>query len=722
MEREADGVVVGAGIGGGALRRGRHRQAAQRHVTRHVAARAAGYAVALDVGGTFTDVALVHEASGRLWVTKTPTTPDDPARGFIAGIDKALRLASADAAALRHVLHGTTTATNAILEGKGAATGLLATAGFRDVLEIGRHDIPRRANMFAWVKPARPVPPELIFEIGGRVTVEGEEIEPLDAGAVRAAARRLREAGVDSIAVCFLHSYANPAHERRTAVLLREEHPGCAVSLSSEVLPVFREFERSMGTVLNAYVQPLVGRYVARLVEQLRPRGITAPLSIMKSNGGVIGADVVRTQAIHTALSGPAAGVIGVRRVGEAAGFADLISVDVGGTSADVCLVRGGEAEVTVEGRIGAWPLHVPMIDIHTIGAGGGSIARVTDDGALTVGPESAGAKPGPVCYGAGGEEPTVTDAHLVLGRIPPHLLGGEIPLDAERARRAIDERVARPLGLPLAAAAQGILDIVNNNMVGALRLVSVERGYDPRDFVLVPFGGAGPLHGVDLAALLGMRTVVVPRHPGVLSTFGLLGTEVRNDYARTSLQKPPDYDLDAVAAVNAELESQASAWLAAEGVAPGARRLTRLADLRYRHQGFELTVPWPERDLGVAPLVARFHERHRQLYTYALADAPVEIVTLRVAAAGRVRRFTLPSLERRAAARTRPPRRRVHFAGAGWTACPCVDRERLGAGAVVAGPAIVEQLDTTTVVPPGHRATVDGVGNLVIRAGGRAR
>jgi len=317
-------------------------------VTRHVAARAAGYAVALDVGGTFTDVALVHEASGRLWVTKTPTTPDDPARGFIAGIDKALRLAGADAAALRHVLHGTTTATNAILEGKGAATGLLTTAGFRYVLEIGRHDIPRRANMFAWVKPARPVPPELIFEIGGRVTVEGEEIEPLDAGAVRAAARRLREAGVDSIAVCFLHSYANPAHERRTAVLLREEHPGCAVSLSSEVLPVFREFERSMGTVLNAYVQPLVGRYVARLVEQLRPRGITAPLSIMKSNGGVIGADVVRTQAIHTALSGPAAGVIGVRRVGEAAGFADLISVDVGGTSADVCLVRGGEAEVTV--------------------------------------------------------------------------------------------------------------------------------------------------------------------------------------------------------------------------------------------------------------------------------------------------------------------------------------------------------------------------------------
>jgi len=358
------------------------------------------------------------------------------------------------------------------------------------------------------------------------------------------------------------------------------------------------------------------------------------------------------------------------------------------------------------------------MIDIHTIGAGGGSIARVTEDGTLTVGPESAGAQPGPVCYGAGGEEPTVTDAHLVLGRIPSHLLGGEIPLDVERARRAIEEHVARPLGLPLAAAAQGILDIVNNNMVGALRLVSVERGYDPRDFVLVPFWGAGPLHGADLATLLGMRTVVVPRHPGVLSTFGLLGTEVRNDYARTSLQKPPDFDLGAVAAVYADLEGQARAWLAAEGVAPSARRLTRMADLRYRHQGFELTVPWPERDLGLDELLARFHARHRQLYTYALADAPVEIVTLRVSAAGRVRRFTVPSLPRRRMAATRPPRRRVHFPGVGWTACPCVDRERLGVGAVVTGPAIVEQLDTTTVVPPGHRARVDRVGNLVIQTG----
>ncbi len=679
--------------------------------------------IALDVGGTFTDVTLLDPATGRLWITKTPTTPDDPSEGFLVGVDKALRLAGADAARLAQVLHGTTTATNAILEGKGAPTGLLTTAGFRDVLEIGRHDIPRRANMFAWVKPRRPVPPELIEEVPERVSVDGETLVPLDEEAVRAAARRLRAAGVASVAICFLHAYASPAHERRAARLVREEHPDASVSLSSEVLPVFREYERALATALNAYVQPLVGRYVGRLEARLAARGITAPLGIMKSNGGVVGADVVRRQSVHTALSGPAAGVVGARLVARAAGFADVISVDVGGTSADVCLIRAGEAEVTAEGRIGAWPLHLPMVDIHTIGAGGGSIARVAEDGALTVGPESAGAAPGPACYGAGGEEPTVTDAHLVLGRIPPHLVGGEIRLDVERARQAIAERIARPLGLGLEAAASGILAIVNHAMVGAIRLVSVERGHDPRELALVPFGGAGPLHGGDLAALLGMRTVLVPKHPGVLSTFGLLGAEVRNDYARTSLQKPPDHDPAAMAAVYAELEAEAHAWLAAEGVPAPARRVGRLADLRYRHQGFEITVPWDERDLRVEPLLARFHARHRQLYTYALEGAPVEIVTLRVRAAGRVRRFGVPRLPpagRRT--RGRPDRRRVFFAGTGWVECPRLDRDGLAAGAVVAGPAVVEQLDATTVIPPGQRARVDAFGNLVIRLGPRAR
>jgi N-methylhydantoinase A len=676
-----------------------------------------GLAIALDVGGTFTDVTLAVPTSGAIWITKTPTTPHDPAEGFLTGVDKALRLAGARPESLTHVLHGTTTATNAILEAKGVRTGLLTTAGFRYVLEIGRHDIPRRANMFAWVKPARPVPPELIIEIPERVAVNGDVITPLDAAAVREAARRLRAAGVDALAVCFLHAYANPQHERQAQALVLEEHPACAVSLSSDVLPVFREYERTLATVLNAYVQPLVGRYMGTLEARLRAHGVAAPLSIMKSNGGVVAAEVVHRQAIHTALSGPAAGVIGARLVGAAAGFPDVISVDVGGTSADVCLIRGGEAQVTTEGSIGAWPLSVSMIDIHTIGAGGGSVARVADDGTLTVGPESAGAVPGPVCYAMGGEEPTVTDAHLVLGRVPLHLAGGEIQLDIERARRAIADRVAHPLGLSLEAAAVGILDIVDNAMVGAIRLVSIERGHDPRTCALVPFGGAGPLHGSALAALLGMRTVVVPRHPGVLSALGLLGSEVRNDYARTSLQVPPRYDQAAVAAIYDELEGDAHAWLAREGVPMTDRRLLRLADLRYRHQGFEVTVPWSERDLALAPLIARFHARHEALYTYALPEAPVEIVTLRVAATGKVRPFALPRppASRRARPGSRVERRPVYFPGRGWVACPCHAREALPLGAKLVGPAVVEQLDATTVILPGQRAAVDRHGNLII-------
>ena len=682
----------------------------------------ASLAIALDLGGTFTDVTLLDPATGRLWITKTPTTPHDPSEGFLAGVEKALRLASVTPGELGQVLHGTTTATNAILEAKGARTALLTTAGFRYVLEIGRHDIPRHANMFAWVKPARPVPPELIFEIPERVAVGGDVLEALDVATVREAARRLCTASVTSLAICFLHAYANPAHEQQARQLVHEEHPGAAVSLSSDVLPVFREYERTMATVLNAYVQPLVGRYVERLEQRLRSRGIAAPLRIMKSSGGVVAADVVRRQSIHTALSGPAAGVVGARLVGEAAGFRDVISVDVGGTSADICLIRDGEAQLTIEGRIGNWPLHVPMIDIHTIGAGGGSIARVTDDGALTVGPESAGAVPGPVCYGAGGDEPTVTDAHLVLGRIPAHLLGGEVRLDAEGARRAILERVARPLGLTLEAAASGILEIVNNNMVGAIRLVSVERGHDPREFALVPFGGAGPLHGVELAALLGMRTVVVPRNPGVLSALGLLGTEVRNDYARTSLQAPPRHDLGAVAAIYTDLEQQAARWLADEGIATPDWHVRRFADLRYRHQGFEVTVPWDDPELSVDEVIDRFHARHRQLYTYALADAPVEIVTLRVAATGRVRRLTLPLAPRAARApRSRPARRPVFFSATGWLDGACYERENLPRGAVLTGPAVVEQLDATTVILPGQRATVDGHGDLVIQLGAAA-
>jgi N-methylhydantoinase A len=679
----------------------------------------AQFLVGVDTGGTFTDVTLLDATSGRIWTAKTASTPGDPSLGFITGIEQALTAAGAPASSLTRVLHGTTVATNLILEGKGAAAGLLTTRGFRHVLEIGRQDIPRRANMFWWVKPKRPVPPEWIFEIGGRLGPDGVELEALDEDAIRAAARALKAEGVAAIAICFLHSYASAAHERRAVEILREEHPAALVSRSSEVLPVFREYERSLATILNVYVMPVVSSYVGRLERRLVEGKIKSPLLLMKSSGGVAGCETIRRAPVETALSGPAAGAVGMAHVGGAAGFGDLIGVDIGGTSADISLIKDGKPSVTVTGRVGEWPLSLPMVDIVTIGAGGGSIARVTRDGTLTVGPQSAGADPGPVAYGRGGEEPTVTDAHLVLGHLPPYLLDGRFKLDVEAARRAIATRIAERLGLDPIAAARGILAIADHNMVGAIRVVSVERGHDPRDFTLVPFGGAGPLHGGALARLLGVRTILVPPAPGVLSALGLLVSNLRADFARTSLQHAGRHDLGELARIFAELQDEALRWFAAEGVAPEARRIAWAASLRYEHQGFELTVPWPGARVdedAVAETVRRFHALHRQLYTFAQEDTPVEIVTLRVDAIGDLPQpalAELPPAGPLASARTGT--QRVFFES-GACDTPIYDRARLGAGAEIAGPAIITQLDATTLLLPAQHATMHRAGSLIVR------
>src|SRR6185503_6944535 len=397
-----------------------------------------------------------------------------------------------------------------------------------------RHDIPRHGNLYGWSKPTRPITPERVFEVAERLDADGSVLAPLDEPAARALARQLAQLGVPAVAVVFLHSYANPVHEQRMLAILREEYPGAFVSLSSEVLPQFREFERTMATALNAAVMPPVSRYVGVLRGALDAMGVKAPLLIMKSDGGVTSAPTCVRQPVQTVLSGPAAGVIGAVSIARAAGFADVISIDVGGTSADICLVRDGRPEVTKDGMIGPFPLKLPILDIHTIGAGGGSIAAVSGAGRLSVGPRSAGAEPGPVCYGRGGTAPTVTDAHLVLGRIPPALLGGEIPLDMGAARAAIDERIGRPLRLPVEEAAAGIVEIIDNSMARAIRTVSVGRGHDPRRFALVAFGGAGPLHACRLAELLDIPAVIIPPRPGVLSTWGLLDTDIRATFVRT--------------------------------------------------------------------------------------------------------------------------------------------------------------------------------------------
>lgn len=680
-----------------------------------------GCRIGVDVGGTFTDVVL--NDGGTLRTAKVSSVPEDPSRGFFAGVERVLKGAEASREAIRLLFHGSTVATNAILEGRGARTGMLVTDGFKYVLEIGRAEIPRRENLFAWVKPRRPVPPRLILEVPERMRLDGAVHRALDEGRCRAAARALGAAGVEAVAIVFLHAWANPEHERRARDLVRDELPGVSVSLSSDVLPVFREYERSMATVLNARVQPLVGRYIDRIASGLDERKVDAPFFVMKSNGGMFSPREAVREPIHLALSGPAAGVRGAAFVGAGAGCRDLITIDMGGTSADVSLIRDAAPAITKDGEIGPFPLPVSMVDVHTIGAGGGSIASVTVDGSLIVGPRSAGAEPGPACYGRGGEEPTVTDANLLLGRIPPHLLDGEIALDPARAEAALRERVAKPLGIGVEEAARGVLAIVNSNMAGALRVVSVERGLDPRAFTLCAFGGAGPVHGGDLARELGAPRLLVPRHPGILCALGLLATDLRYDLVRTRVERAPDYDVAGIARTMRALEEEAAARLERERIEGPRRELRRAADLRYAQQGVEITVDFPDGpvDRGrVARLVERFHALHERLYTFSDREAAVEIVNLRVAAIGRMDRLEPPRLPAVAPGTPARPsgRRPADLDGRGIAPVAVFRRGDLLAGHVVTGPAIVDQLDSTTLVGAGRTARVDPFGNLLVTEG----
>ena len=691
----------------------------------------AGYALAVDVGGTFTDIVLCDLESNVQMVHKTPSTPEDPSVGFMTGMAEVLEANGVSPDELAHVFHGTTIATNSVLENKGAPVGLLVTTGYKYVLEIARHGTPRLANPNTWVKPERPVSPRDCLEVRERNAFDGEILQPLDESDVRRAAQRFAQAGVAAVAVAFLHSYANPYHERRARAILAEELPGVPVSLSSEVLPVYREYERAITTVLNAYVTPRVSRYIENLKRSLASFGTGAAFSIMKSNGGIIGADTAVRQPVYTALSGPAAGVMAAAQIAEAAGVENCISFDMGGTSTDVSLLRNREPGLTLNGRLGDWPIQLPMLDIATIGCGGGSIAAVSPYGSLTVGPDSAGADPGPACYGRGADRPTVTDANLALGRVNARIAGGRLALDADAAARAIADAVAAPLGLDTAAAASGILKIANNAMTGAIRNVSVERGHDPRDFALVAYGGAGPMHAIDVAKLLGIATVVVPPHPGITSAYGLLAAEFKNDYARTFPQHSGDYDLAGMAAVFDGLEREGRQWLHGEGVPVASHSIIRSADLRYAHQGSELTIAYPQVEVnreGLGEMLREFHQRHEQLYGFSLAQ-PVEVVTLRVTAAGQVGQVRMQPLAVAANDTLHPGRspqeercdadfRPVYFEEtAGFVACPIYRRESLLPSAELSGPAILEGMDSTVVINPGWQARIDEYGNCILRA-----
>jgi len=663
--------------------------------------------VAVDIGGTFTDISLLDRSSGTVWRAKTPSIPADPSQAFMTGVNMVLEDAGITAAELSRVLHGTTVATNMILEGKGARTALVTTQGFRHVLEIGRQDIPRHANLFTWVKPARPVPAERILEVTERIGTGGKVMQELDEESVIRVAKALKRQNVEAIAVCLLHAYANSAHEVRVVELLHAELPDIAITCSTDVLPVVREFERSLATVLNAYVMPGVSTYISRLENRLTEASAASPLLLMQSNGGVAGTQAIRTAPALTALSGPAAGVVGAVDAATASGIRDIITVDIGGTSADICLIRDGKVELTQQGKVGEWPLSLPMVDMVTIGAGGGSIAAVSND-TLAVGPHSAGAHPGPAAYGKGGIQATVTDAHVVLGNLPHALLGGSMSLDVEASQKVVLDNVARPLGLTTEEAAQGILAIMNNNMVGAVRTVSVERGHDPRNFTLVPFGGAGPLHGCSLADLMGVSQVMIPPAPGLLCAAGLLAADMKAEFTR-ALPMPGPVDQTGGDAIVSDLMARALTWLEAEDVVDHQRDLQARALLRFHGQGGEIAVNW-----GGTPEMTetRFRQAHDALYGFVL-EAPIELVTIRVEAAGRTAPVAPPALE--PAPLPAPLQtQKVHWVGS-VAETPIYDRGKLGRGATLTGPAILTQLDTTTLIAPGWTACVHSSGALIM-------
>jgi N-methylhydantoinase A len=681
-----------------------------------------GYRLAVDIGGTFTDVVLLDAATHEMTFVKATTTPADRTIGFFAGTDAVLATARAPAAAVRTITHGSTIATNAVLEGKGSRLGLITTLGFRDILEIGRAYIPGIfTNFLRWQKPERLVPLERVRAIPERIAADGSVIAPLDEEAARAAIEELLAERIEALAISLLHSYANPGHEERVEAIARELVPDLFVSRSSAVLPEYREYERTMTTVLNAYVMPAVDRYLGGVRNGLTARGLPEDVAVVRSDAGVMSLATALERPVNTVLSGPAGGVLGASAVAAAAGYPHVVSLDMGGTSTDVALTSAAEPRLTTDTWVSHYPIKVPIIDITTIGAGGGSIATVSATGALRVGPQSAGSEPGPACYGRGGTLPTVTDANLVLGRLPEELAGGEIRLDREAAATAILEHVARPLEISVDAAALGIVRIVDEGMLGALRVVSVQRGVDPRELALVPFGGAGPVHGAELARLAGIATMLVPASPGVLSALGFLLADVKQVFTQTRVGVIGALDETAYQREIDRLIAEATRWLAREGVPEVDRAIEVALDLRYRGQAYELSIRAnvPLDSGGWSDAAARFHDEHYRRYGYAQRSAAVEVVTLRVTAIGSMPK---PVFERR---RLEPSDGSDAIMGSG----PVVfaqgtletvlyDRSRLRPGARFEGPALVVQPDCTTLIHPGQSVAVDAFGNLVVDVG----
>ena len=685
--------------------------------------------VGVDTGGTFTDLIAFEVDTGELHVAKVPSDPADPSNAVMAALGE-LFASGIDAGDVVSLVHGTTVATNAILEGKGVKTGLLITDGFRAVYEARGWARPEATDLIDpfYRKPPLLAPQALTHGIPGRMDYQGDELAPLDEDAVRAAAKSLREQGVESVAVCYLFSFQNPDHEQRTAKILREELADWRVSLSSVVLPTIREYPRQSTTVIDAYVGPIMQRYLERLSDRLADHGVVTPqVFLMQSNGGLMRITIGARFPNQTLLSGPAGGVVAGEEIARITGNREIVTLDMGGTSTDIAMISGGRADETSEGKIAGQDIGTPMLQVRTLGAGGGTIAKIAPDGLLKVGPESAGASPGPACYGRGGTRPTVTDANLVLGALASdNVLGGKMTLDKQAAEAAIREHVADPLGLTVVEAAAGILEIVNTNMAVDLRLAFQSRGEDPRKYMLAAFGGAGPLHSALLARDLKIPKVVVPLYPGINSAMGLLQTSIRHVYLQSSVARLSRISAARMNEIFENLEARAAEDVREEGFAPDQVDICWQVDMRYQHQGYQLPVDCPVSVFSEADkpsLKSAFDEAHHRIYGASAPDEDAEVVTFRVIAEIAIPRLELPRIgsgEGDAAAwiATRPL---YDLGSRSFTDAAIYDRSKLQAGDAFSGPAVVQQFDSTTVIFGGMNCLVDPWGNLIIDTGADA-
>lgn len=684
-----------------------------------------GFRVGIDVGGTFTDLFLHDSESGRFWIAKVPTTTEDQSRGVLEAISEISDKVDVSSAGFETVLHGTTVATNAVLEGKGARVGLLVTEGWRYILHLAESWTPGPLfGFFSYMKPEPLVPYEDIREVAGRLDARGEALAELDVVGAKARIDELLESGVDALTICFMNSHANPEHEQKAKSLALErigelDRDELPVSTSFEITPEFREYERVVTTIMNSYIGPIMRGYLTNLRNKLDEEGnIQAPLQIVRSDGGLMSLDAARELPVQTILSGPSGGVKGAAFIARRAGFEQILTLDMGGTSADVAVCFDGTPTVARETHVGSFPVRAPSVEVETIGAGGGSIASVSPvTGALRVGPESAGAIPGPACYGRGGTEPTVTDAHVVLGYLPSKLLGGAMELDVEAAYAAV-QKIAEELGTDVHRAASGIIDIVNENMRGALRVVTVQKGLDPKAFSLVAFGGAGALHANALAATLGCFPVIIPPEPGVLSALGFVAADVRNEFSQTFIRTTDRSMIEDARAALENLGDQGREWLTGEGISQEHQTILYVIDMRYYRQGYEIPIEVSEEELGAMKyeeIADRFKKEHERLYGFSLPGL-VELVNLRARAIGQVQELRLETKE---TGEPDPSSAQVStqetWSNGNSHEIPLYDRTLLMPGMQISGPAVVVQYDATTQILADHTATVDAWLNLVI-------